>query len=465
MQTFCRATFKLALLLPLLMSAARADDADRALARSVLKELIEINTTDSVGDNTAAAEAVARRLREAGFAAQDVEVVVPAPRKGNVVARLRGAGKANPVLFLAHLDVVEARREDWTYDPFQLVEKDGYFYGRGTQDIKGDAALLIANFIRLKREGFQPERDLILALTADEEGGRGPNGVAWLIGHRRPLIDAAFCVNTDAGGGQAKDGKRTLYTVQAAEKGYASFLLTARNPGGHSSLPVRDNAIYDLAAALLRVRDLRFPVDLNDVTRTYFARSADFAAGQDAADRHAVAHDPPDAAAAERLSREPYENALLHTTCVATMLSGGHADNALPQSATATVNCRLLPGESASAVEERLKAAAGPGIEVSVKIPASPNPPSPLNPQVMKRVEQIVTSMWPGLPVVPEMETGGTDGKQLRGAGIPTYGISQMFGDLDDIRAHGKDERIRVEYFYQGLDFGYRLMKEMAAAF
>jgi acetylornithine deacetylase/succinyl-diaminopimelate desuccinylase-like protein len=440
-----------------------AQEAPRDLARAVLKELIEINTTDSAGDNTAAAEAVARRLRDAGFAPDDVEVVVPAPKKGNVVARLRGSGAKPPVLFLAHLDVVEARREDWTMDPFRLIEKDGYFYGRGTQDIKGDAALLVTNFIRLKREGFRPDRDLILALTADEEGGRGPNGVAWLLAHRRPLIDAAYCINTDAGGGQAQDGRPILYSVQAAEKGYVSFFLTARNPGGHSSLPVRENAIYELSEALLKVRDIAFPVDLNDVTRGYFERTARLKNGQEAADRSAVARTPPDEAAAARLSAAPYENALLHTTCVATMLSGGHADNALPQTARATVNCRVLPGETQQQVEARLRQAAGPAIEVTVKIPLAPNPASPIPPALLTRLDKLVDSMWPGLPVVPVMETGGTDAKPLRGAGIPTYGISQMFYDLDDIRAHGKDERIRTAYFHQGLDFGYRLIKEVGS--
>jgi acetylornithine deacetylase/succinyl-diaminopimelate desuccinylase-like protein len=443
--------------------AAPAQDANRAMARAVLKELIEINTTDSVGDNTAAAEAVARRLRDAGFDAADVEVVEPAPKKGNVVARLRGTGRGRPVLFLAHLDVVEAKRDDWTMDPFTLVEKDGYFYGRGTQDIKGDGAILVTNFIRLKREGFRPDRDMILALTADEEGGRGPNGVAWLLEHRRDLVDAEFCVNTDAGGGQAKDGKRILYAVQAAEKGYVSFILTAKNPGGHSSLPVKDNAIYDLAAALLRVRDLQFPLVLGDVTRAYFERTAALAEGQEAEDRRAVAKIPPDKAAAARLSAAAYENALLHTTCVATLLSGGHADNALPQTAEATVNCRALPGATQDDIEARLRQAAGPGIEVRVKYPLSAGPESPPPPVLMARVETVVHSMWPGLLVVPVLETGGTDGRTLRLAGIPTYGIAQMFYDLDDVRAHGQDERIRTSYFYDGLGFGYALMKAVSA--
>ncbi|MBI5085120.1 MAG: M20/M25/M40 family metallo-hydrolase [Acidobacteria bacterium] len=420
---------------------ALAQDSQRELARTVLKELVEINTTDSSGDNTAAAQAVARRLRSEGFAAEDVTVVVPAEKKGNLVVRFRGTGKARPLLFLAHLDVVEAERSDWSMDPFQLAERDGYFYGRGTQDIKGDAALLVANLIRLKREGFKPERDIIVALTADEEGGRGPNGVEWLLHNRRELIDAEFCVNTDAGGGQAQDGRRILYSVQAAEKGYLSFVLAAKNAGGHSSLPRGENAIYELAAALLRVKALEFPVELNEVTRSYFEKKAKIPGA------------PTEAV---------YENAQRRTTCVATMLSGGHADNALPQTAEATVNCRVLPGGTQADVQERLQKAVGPGIEVRVKIPLQPNPASPPPPALMARVEKVVHSMWPGLVVLPVMETGGTDGKPLRGAGIPVYGIAQMFYDLDDIRAHGKDERIRTAYYYDGLEFGYRLMKELS---
>lgn len=426
------------MLFPLMLALLQAPAPPRELARSVLKELIEINTTDSAGDNTAAAQAMAKRFLAAGFPAADVEVVVPAPKKGNVVVRLRGTGSARPVLFIAHLDVVEALRSDWTTDPFQLVEKDGYFYGRGTQDIKGEAALLVANFIRLKREGFRPARDLILALTADEEGGRGPNGVEWLLRNRRTLIDAEYCLNVDAGGGQAKDGRPVLYSVQAAEKGYVSFVLKAKNPGGHSSLPVRENAIYALSEALLRVRELQFPENLNEVTRNYFAKSP------------------------EKSSNPAYENAQRRTTCVATLLAGGHADNALPQTAEATVNCRVLPGETQASVQQKLQQAAGSGIEISVKIPLAPNPASPLTPDLVARVERVVHAAYPALPVVPVMETGGTDGKPLRAGGIPTYGTALMFYDLEDIRAHGQDERIRVRNFYAGLEFGYQLIREIA---
>jgi acetylornithine deacetylase/succinyl-diaminopimelate desuccinylase-like protein len=396
-----------------------------------------------------------------------VEVIVPAAKKGNVVARLRGTGGGRPVLFLAHLDVVEARRDEWTMDPFRLNEKDGYFYGRGTQDIKGDAALLVTNFIRLKQEGFRPQRDLILALTADEEnGGQGSvNGVQWFLDHRRSLIDAQFCVNTDSGGGQARQGERLLFALQAAEKAYLSVVLRATNPGGHSSMPRPENAIYDLATALMKIRELQFPVDLNEVTRAYFSRTAGLKNAPAAADRKSVSKSPPDQNAAARLSTSPYENALLRTTCVATMLSGGHAENALPQTAEATVNCRVLPGEIQASVVDRIRATVGPTIDIRTKIQMEPTIVYPLPQPLLTRVQGVVQSIWPGLPVVPVMETGGTDGEKLRRAGIPTYGVCQIFADLDDIRAHGRDERIRTEYFYEGLEFGYRLMKELSRPF
>ena len=463
MSTTSRGGLAVAVLVAATAGVGLAQENPRAFARAVLDELIGINTTDSSGDNTAAAQAVARRLRAAGFPAEDVEVVVPAPAKGNLVARLRGAGHGRPVLFLAHLDVVEARREDWTRDPFRLQEQDGYLYGRGTQDIKGEAALLVANFVRLRQEGFRPERDLILALTADEEGGRGPNGVRFLLDRRRPLLDAEFCVNTDGGGGQSVSGRPILYSVQAAEKGYLTFTLRARRPGGHSSQPVPENAIYDLAAALLKVRDLQFPVRLNDITRRYFEGTARLKQGQEAADRLAVAKGGPEAeAAAARLSRLPYENALLRTTCVATLLAGGHAENALPQSAEASVNCRVLPGEAQSEVEARLRAAVGSGVLLEATSPLRENPVSLPPPALLAQIESVVHAATPLLPVVLTMETGGTDGKSLRAAGIPTYGLAEMFYDLDDVRAHGQDERIRVSDFEQGLDFGYRLARELA---
>ncbi len=431
------------------------------LARGILKELIEINTTDSNGDNTRAAEAVAARLRAAGYRGADVQVLVPAPRKGNLVARLRGKGQGRPVLFIGHLDVVEARREDWSFDPFTLIEKDAYFYGRGTQDIKGEDALLVASFIRLKREGYVPDRDLILALTADEEGGES-NGVQWLLAHRRDLVDAEYCINVDAGGGQIKNGKRELMSVSAAEKSFFHVRLTVRNPGGHSSLPVPENAIYRLAEGLVRLEKLRFPVFLNQVTRAYFERMGAIETGQTAADMKAIVENPRNQAAAERLGRSPYYNALLRTTCVATELAGGHAVNALPQTASAGVNCRLVPGDTQENVETAIRQVlADPKIEMARVYPTQANPLSPVAGELMGTVEKVARQFWPGLPVVPVMETGGTDGRHLRVTGIPTYGVAAIFNDMADIRAHGKDERISVEAFYQGADFSYEMVKAL----
>jgi acetylornithine deacetylase/succinyl-diaminopimelate desuccinylase-like protein len=446
----------------LLAGTAIAQQSARDLARECLKELIEINTTDSAGDNTRAAVAVAKRLKAAGFPNSDVEVVVPAPQKGNVVARLRGSGREKPVLFFGHIDVVEARREDWSLDPFTLTEKGGFFYGRGTQDMKGSAALLVADFIRLKREGYRPSRDLILALTADEEGGRGPNGIRWLLDNRRALIDAEFAINFDSGGGQAKSGVRQLFAVQAAEKGYATFTLRATNAGGHSSLPVPQNAIYQLSEALLRVRDVKFHIHLNPVTKLFFERMSVIERGQTAADMQAIAAGTADAAAEARLSANRYYNALMRTTCVPTMVSAGHAENALPQTAEARINCRVLPDEPLESVREALgHAIAGLPIELIPPERYSPNPSSPIPPELMAAIERVVRASWPGLPVVPMMETGGTDGKALRSAGIPAYGASPIFGDIDDVRAHGRDERISADCFYEGLDYAYRLIRTL----
>jgi acetylornithine deacetylase/succinyl-diaminopimelate desuccinylase-like protein len=365
-------------------------------------------------------------------------------------------------LLLAHLDVVEAKREDWSFDPFVFREQDGYFYGRGTTDDKAMAAILTANLLRLRQEGFRPNRDLILALTADEEGGNW-NGVEWLVKNHRDLIDAELGLN-EGGGGQIKDGKRVANTVQASEKVYQSFRLEVRNPGGHSSLPVPENAIYRLAAGLTRVAAFRFPVRLNEVTRAFFTHAAANASGEEAAAMRAVVKEPPDAAAAERLSQRAFYNSLLRTTCVATRLDGGHADNALPQLAAATVNCRMLPDESPDAVLERLVGVlADPKISVTPLAPAKPSPPSPLTPAVLGPIASLTQALWPGVPVVPVMSTGATDAVYLRGAGIPIYGVDGLYEDIDDIRAHGRDERMGVTSFYEGQEFLYRLVKALAS--
>lgn len=427
----------------------------RQLARDIFKQLIEINTTDSVGDNTRAAEAVAARFRAAGYPEDDVRVLGPAPKKGNVVVRLHGNGGGRPVLFIGHLDVVEARRSDWSFDPFEFREEGGYFYGRGTEDMKGDDAILIATFLRMKSENFQPARDMILALTSDEEGG-GYNGINWLVKNHRDLIDAEFCVNSDAGGGKIKNGKREFMGIEAAEKIFLSFKLEVVNSGGHSSLPRKDNAIYALAEGLTRLAKFDFPVHLFDVTRTEFERDAPLHEGRLGADMEAVARNPNDAAAVARLSAVPVYNALVRTTCIPTMLAGGHAENALPQSATAVINCRVLPVDNAREVESALRSVlADPKIDMSVMTPAKVSKFAPMNAEVLSAVTAATAKYWPGLPVIPEMGTGASDGVYLNVAGIPTYGVSGIFGDEDDVRAHGRGERILVKSFYEALDFMY----------
>lgn len=436
---------------------------DRA-ARDILKQLIEINTTDSSGSTTKAADAMAARLKAAGFPAADVLVLGPNARKGNLVARLRGRGAGKPILLLAHLDVVEARKEDWSQglEPFVFTERDGFFYGRGTSDDKGHAAIWIANLIRYKQEGFVPERDLIVALTADEEGGDS-NGVKWLLAGHRDLIEAEYALN-EGGGGESKGGKAIANEVQAGEKMYFTVSLEAKNAGGHSSLPRKDNAIYRLAAALTRLATYDFPVQLSDVTRGYFARMASLETGQVAADMKAVASPTPDPAAVARLAAaSPLHNSMMRTTCVATRLSGGHADNALPQSAGAVVNCRLLPGSDPRVIEQTLtKVVADEGIEVTITNEPVASPPSPLRPDLMAAVERHTAEMWPGVIVLPIMSTGATDGLYLRNAGIPTYGVDGIFNDVEDVRAHGRDERIGIAEFYAGRDFLYRLVKTLA---
>ena len=434
-------------------------------ARAIYQELVEINTTDTpAGSVTKAAEAMAARLRAAGFPVPDVQVLGPDPRKHNLVARYRGTGARRPLLLLAHLDVVEAKREDWSFDPFTFREEGGWFYGRGTSDDKAMASQFVVNLIRLKEEGFVPDRDLILALTADEEGGEF-NGVAWLVREHRDLIDAEFAIN-EGGGGAMRNGKYLTNEVQASEKVYQDFRLEVTNSGGHSSLPVKDNAIYHLAQGLARLSALEFPVELNEVTREYFDRSASVEADAAvAADMRAVARPAPDLAAAARLSaRLPYWNSMMRTTCVATRLAGGHANNALPQVATANVNCRILPGVEPESVRARLVAAlADPTIAVSFVGKANQSRPSPLRADVMRAVEDLTKSLFPGVVVVPVMSTGATDGLFLRNGEIPTYGIDGTFSDVDDIRAHGKDERVGVKQYYEGLEFQYRLIKTLSA--
>src|SRR5262245_6235832 len=437
--------------------------AEQQLAREIFQQLIEINTTDSVGDCTAAANAMAGRLKSAGFPEEDLKVLGPNPRKGNLVARLRGTGARKPILLLAHLDVVEAKREDWSFDPFKFLEQDGYYYGRGTSDDKAMAAIFIANLIRFKQEGFKPDRDIIVALTADEEGG-DYNGVEWLLKNHRSLIEAEFGLN-EGGGGAIRNGIKLFNSVQASEKIYQSFLLELTNKGGHSSRPVKDNAIYHLAAGLQRLAQFDFPVNLNEVTRAYFERVSKLESGDTAKAMKGAAQNPPDAKSIAYLGNIPAYNATMRTTCVATMLEAGHAENALPQTARATVNCRILPTETAEQTRGTLIEVVNDGrITITPIKEPKPSPPSPLSAEVMKPIEAITEQMWPGVPIIPVMSTGATDSLFLRNSGIPIYGTSGIFGDIDDSRAHGKDERIGVKEFYDGQEYLYRLVKTFTSA-
>jgi acetylornithine deacetylase/succinyl-diaminopimelate desuccinylase-like protein len=453
-------------------TAAQTREQTNREARAILQQLVETNTTESVGDVTKAAEAMAKRLLLAGFPAEDVRVAGPSERKKNLIVRFRGAGSRAPILFSGHLDVVEARREDWSMDPFQFIEQDGYFYGRGTRDMKAGDAILLMSFLRLKREGYQPDRDLIVALTADEETGDS-NGITWLLDNHRDWIEAEYSINLDGGEFEKMRGRRVLAELQASEKLYADFQLETTSAGGHSSVPGPDNAIYQLAVALGRLEKFSFPVRLNEVTRGYFSQSAALTATSLAADLRAAAQDPPNQAAIQHLSAIPYYNSLLRTTCVATMLAGGHAPNALPQSARATVNCRIFPAEDPVEVRKTLeRVVADSRVKVTViseknadgkLLPPVAVPPSPLLPELTSAYAQTLSTLWPGLPVVPTMSTGATDGRFLRIAGIPTYGISCMFFDMEDDRSHGKDERIGVLDFYDGVEFGYRFMKSLSS--
>ncbi len=437
--------------------------AQQQLAFDIYKELVEIITVTDTGDTGRAADAMAARLRAAGFEAADVQVFKPAPRKGNLVARLRGTGARKPILLLAHLDVVEALPADWSFDPFKLTENDGYYYGRGSGDDKYMAATFVANLIRYKKEGFRPDRDIIVALETDEETGDDDAlGIQWLIKNHRDLIDADFALN-EGGGVGVKRGKPIRNSIQTSEKVYLTYRLEVTNKGGHSSLPRADNAIYQLAESLARLGRFSFPVNLNPTTRAYFGRTAELETPQTAADIRSVLSASPDPAALVRLNADAEYNAQLRTTCVATRLEGGHADNALPQTAGAVVNCRIMPDEKADDVTATLtRVLADAQISVTPLGKPELSSPSALNEGLLSVIEKTSAEFWPGVPVVPIMSTGATDGSYLRNAGIPTYGHSGLAGDVDDVRAHGKDERVAVKSFREGGEYLYRLVKRLS---
>jgi len=456
------------LLLPLFLFAATGSAAElsaqQRLTFDIYKELVEIRTVHPDGDNTAAARAMEARLLAAGFDPKDVQVFEPAPLKGNLVARYRGTGELKPLLLLAHIDVVEARKEDWSdgLDPFKLTERDGYYYGRGVIDDKAMAATFVANLIRYRQEGFKPRRDIIVALTADEEGGTH-NGVAWLLKNYPAALDAELALNEGAGG-QWRGGKPYLVGVQVSEKFPRNYDLEAVNPGGHSSIPRSDNAIYDLAAALDRLSRFEFPIRLNYVSRGLAAKMVDVETGEKSRALAAIAAGNPTPEQIRLVSSVPQYNAQLRTTCVATMLSGGHAANALPQSAKATVNCRIIPGETPESVEQELAKVAGGQVAVKMR-PSTfgPSDPSDAQSPYMKTIQRISEEMWPGVQISPVMSTGATDGSRLRNIGMTVYGVSGVFVEFGENRLHGRDERVAVRSFFDSNEFLYRLAKALAA--
>jgi acetylornithine deacetylase/succinyl-diaminopimelate desuccinylase-like protein len=445
----------------ILPAAPTSPDEYRQLARDIFRELIEIDTTDQSGDVTVAAQAVQRRLLAEGFAEEDLSLVGPHPRKMNLVVRMRGTGARGPLLMLAHLDVVEADPAEWESPPFQFDERDGFYYGRGTTDQKAMASIWTANLIRMRREGIVPDRDLILALTADEEGGQH-NGARWLVQERRDLVDAAMGIN-EGGFGRMKGGRRISNNLQASEKVYLDLELTARGTAGHSSIPTSDNAIYHLAAALGRLAAYEFPVQLGEVARAFFERMSRVDTGPLADDMRALLAGTADAGAIARLTAVPQYHGMTRNTWVATRVDAGHSNNTIPQAARAIVNCRLLPGESAEAMERLMNEVVGDErVTVQIAVASKPSPPSPLTPEVMEAVEGITEAMWPGVPVVPVMGIGATDSLYFRAAGIPMYGVCGIFLDVDDVRAHAPDERILIQSYYEGQEFLYRLVRALS---
>ncbi|RZT06255.1 Acetylornithine deacetylase/Succinyl-diaminopimelate desuccinylase [Duganella sp. CF402] len=435
--------------------------------RAIYQELVETNTTNSIGSCTLAAQKMAKRLKAGGFKDSEIQLVIPpgGPKKGNLVARLKGDGSKKPLLLLAHIDVVEANREDWERDPFKLVEENGMFYARGASDDKAMAAAFVNNMLLYKKEKLPLKRDIILALTCDEELVPSKfDGAEYLVNHQRALIDAEIALNEGGGGLLDKEGKPVRHGIQAGEKIYQSFQLEVTNPGGHSSAPFKDNAIYHLADGLSRLGQFSFPFKLSPVTRAFYERMSKVEKGQVAEDMKAILQDPPDQAALDRLyAVSPVHNSTVRTTCVATKVDAGHADNALPQRARAIVNCRILPGEPIAEVQATLqRVVADDKIKITRVGDGVDGPMPPMPPALMKAVEEISNDMWPGVPVIPTMSTGGTDGRFLNNAGIWTYGISGMFHGPEGSGAHGLNEHIRVKSLYDGQEYLYRLGKRLA---
>lgn len=454
-----------AALAALVFSAAAAQtpsETERAQALDIYRNIIAFDTSVQGGETPQMAAYLAERFRAGGFAEEDVRVL-PLGDTAGLVVRYRGDGAGErPILLLAHMDVVQARREEWERDPFTLVEDDGFFFARGSADNKAGIAHLASLFLTLRAEGFTPTRDLIIWFSGDEETS-GATTSALLAEHRALIGDAEFALNSDAGGGQfSSSGAPIAYAMQTAEKTYASFTFTARNPGGHSSVPRDDNAIYELTEALAALRAFQFPVMWNDTTLAAFRNGATAIGGPEAEAMRRFAANPGDRRAARILSENPHTSTLLRTTCVATMLSGGHAENALPQTASATVNCRIFPGVAVAEVQRELQAIAGSHIEVAPLGPANSSDASPLRADVMQAVTRAVHANYPGVVITPYMSAGATDGLFFRAAGIPTYGAGAIFMREEDEFAHGLNERVPVASFYAGLTHWRVLINELA---
>lgn len=446
------------------LPAVAQAEPDEPLARAILGELIAVNTAPSGGATTVeAVELLAERLRAAGFADEDIAIIGLTDALPNLVIRYRSPDpQSGAVLMMAHLDVVEALPSDWSVPPFAMTEQDGYLYGRGTTDNKAGAAILVANLIQLRREGFVPDRDLIVMLTADEESTG--DGAHFLATEHRALIDADFALNTDGGLViLGEDGEARAFVLQTAEKVYVDYTLTATDPGGHSSLPRADSAISRLARTLVALEDYAFPINLNETSRGYFERWSAVAPEADRPLLAAMASAENGSAGPPEIAEAPYYNSLARTTCVATMLSGGHAENALPQSASALVNCRVVPQESVEDIQARIAEMAAPNeVTVAQTSPVTPSPPSPLRADVVDPVTAVAQRFWPGVPVIPELSTGATDGAFVRNVGIPVYGVGAIAEDPNDVRAHGRDERIRLQSFADALRYWYDLTKRIA---
>jgi len=440
---------------------------NQRLARDIFKQIVEIRSVHAVGTK-GVAQVLYDHFKAAGFTDKQMHLVPegPWPNQVNLVVRLKGTGQGKPVMWICHMDVVDARRQDWSLPPYQFTEKDGFFYGRGTSDMKDEDAAAAAALIRLKKEGFVPDRDIIVAFTADEEVGLEQNGPAWLLKHDRDLVDAGWVMNPDGGSGEIVNGKRLDFGVETVQKTYMTFRWETTNKGGHSSEPRPDNAIYELASGLTRLGHYQFTYKTNATTRAYFAATAQMASGRKKADLMALSREPLDPAVARRMAASDVAiNAILHTTCVATMLQAGVQENALPSSADATVQCRVFPGETEPQTLATLqKVAADPGIKVTLLEPVQPAPETVPDPKVMGAITEVVHSMWPGVMVLPQMAAGASDSIFTRAAGIPSYGVGGGWNDLNDLRMHGRDERKEIGDFYATVEFTYRLMKKLGTA-